>query len=199
MNNPRRIGLTGSIAMGKTTVAKLFRECGLPVFDADAAIRKLYDDGGGATELLGKIFPGVIVGGRVNRVHLLEYLQKYPSDWQRLNDIIHPLVAAERAKFWQKMQEENIDWSVYDIPLLFESNQQQDYNYIVVASAPLEVQLQRLQARPNMTEDKIKAILARQMPDEEKRLRADYIINTDQPLEKCRLIVKNIVENLRKS
>lgn len=169
------LGLTGSIGMGKSTTASMFRDAGIPVWDADATVHKLYAPGGPAPKLLEKAFPGsVLPDGHVDRAHLRELIAVDPSVLDKINEIIHPLVAADRTAFLE-MQTGLV---VLDVPLLFETSLDSQCNKIAVVSVDAETQKSRVLSRGTMTEDEFAAILSRQMPDAEKRARADYIIDT---------------------
>ena len=168
------IGLTGSIGMGKTTTADLFRQAGLPVFDADATVHALYE--GPLAADIEAAFPGTTVGGRVDRARLAERLSGEVDAFQRLEAIVHPAVRRSEEDFVERYRRAGAPAVVLDIPLLLETGRQGDVDKIVVVSAPAEVQRTRVLARPGMTPRKLEAILARQMPDAEKRARADFIV-----------------------
>jgi dephospho-CoA kinase len=175
-------GLTGSIATGKSEVAKLFSIAGIPVFNSDAAVHDLYAEKT-TTDLLGKAFPEVIVGGKIDRQRLGQRVLGSPGDLKKLESLIHPLVRKRWKDFIAHWQKQNSPFVVLDIPLLFETGQDKEVNYIIVVSASEDVQRKRVMARPGMTEDKFAHILARQMPDAEKRRRADFIIENSGSLE----------------
>ncbi|MEO1029335.1 MAG: dephospho-CoA kinase [Pseudomonadota bacterium] len=172
------LGLTGSIGMGKSTTATLFKDAGAAVYDADAAVHALYQEGGAAVEPLGDAFPGCIEDGAVNRTKLREAVIDNPDAFNRLNAIVHPLVGATEFSFRQSAFESGAALAVLDIPLLFESKGEGRCDYTCVVTAPAEVQRQRVLARPGMDEEILKGILDRQVPDSEKRARADFIIST---------------------
>lgn len=182
-----RLGLTGSIGMGKSTTAAMFAEAGVPVWDADAAVHRLYAKGGAAVAPLAAAFPDA-VGDHVDRTMLKRIIAADPTALPRLEAIVHPLVAADRNAF--RPQAELI---VYDIPLLFEKNIRMDVTLLV--TAPAALQRARVLARPGMTEDTLAMILARQMPDAEKRSRADHIIET-LDLQATRLQVGALIRYL---
>lgn len=171
-----RLALTGSIGMGKSTVAKMFERHGVPVFDADAVVRRLQGRGGGLARRIEERFPGTTSGGAVDREALSSRVLGNPDELQALEAIVHPAVHHERTRFIV----ENGDAAalLFDIPLLFETGGAEVFDKVVVVSAPADVQRERVLARPGMTEEKFKAILARQMPDSEKRARADFVIET---------------------
>ena len=175
-----RLGLTGSIGMGKSTVAAMFATRGVPVFDADAAVHRLQGAGGRLVTAIEAAFPDTTGPAGVNRTALGEAVLGDPAALKRLEAIVHPAVAAERAAFLSANAGERL--VVLDIPLLFETGGEGQVDRIAVVSAPPEVQRQRVLARPGMTPERFAAILARQMPDAEKRARADFVIDTGGPL-----------------
>ena len=189
------LGLTGSIGMGKTTTAALFRQAGVPVYDADAAVHALYAPGGAAVAPVEAAFPGVCVGGEIDRARLSERIAADPAALTRLEAIVHPLVAAERAAFLRSA--EGHDVAVLDIPLLFETRAEALVQAVVVVSAPPDVQRQRVLARPGMSEAKFLALLARQTPDAEKRRRADFVIDTGAGVEVAARRVAEILVAVR--
>lgn len=190
-----RLGLTGSIGMGKSTTARLFAEAGLPVNDADAVVHDLY--AGEAAPLVEAAFPGTVSGGAVDRAELSRRLAATPADFKRLEAIIHPLVRRREADFLEAQAEKGADIVVLDIPLLFETGAADRVDRIAVVSCNFELQLQRVLARPGMTEEKFNLILSRQMPDAEKRARADFIIETGSSIEDARRQVGEIIATLR--
>jgi dephospho-CoA kinase len=187
------IGLTGSIGMGKTETARMFAEQGIPVSDSDAIVHRLYEEGGAAVAPVEKAFPGVVTDGRIDRQKLARHLNSHPGDFARLENIVHPLVRAEQAKFLAETRKLKKPIVVLDIPLLFETRRDSDVDRIVVVSAPADVQRRRVLARPGMTEEKFAAILARQLPDAEKRARADFIVDSDRGFDHARRQVKAII------
>lgn len=191
------LGLTGSIGMGKTTTAALFREAGVPVYDADVAVHALYAAGGAAVAPVEAAFPGVVVAGAIDRRRLSERITADPAALAQLEAIVHPLVAAERAAFLESAK--NADVVVLDIPLLFETGAEGLVQAVVVVSAPAEVQRRRVLSRPDMTEEKFAALLGRQTPDAEKRRRADFIIETDAGVEAAAQRVGEILATVRGS
>jgi dephospho-CoA kinase len=188
-------GLTGSIATGKSEVAKLFSIAGIPVFDSDAAVHDLYAEKT-TTDLLGKAFPEVIVGGKIDRQRLGQRVLGSPRDLKKLESLIHPLVRKKRKDFITHWRKQNCLLVVLDIPLLFETGQDKEVDYAIVVSASEDVQRKRAMARPGMTEDKFAHILARQMPDAEKRRRADFIIENSGSLENLRIQVDALSRKL---
>ena len=188
------LGLTGSIGMGKSTVAKMFAEEGVPVFDADAAVHRLQGPDGALVEEIEAHFPGTTGAGGVNRGALAERVLGEPEALRRLEALVHPAVAREREAFLARHAAAPL--VVLDIPLLFEAGGWNQVDKIVVVSAPPEVQRERVLARPGMTVEKFERILARQLPDAEKRARADFVIPTGGPFETTRAAVRAIVSGL---
>ncbi|MBJ7413394.1 MAG: dephospho-CoA kinase [Phenylobacterium sp.] len=193
----RVIGLTGSIGMGKSTTAAMFRDLGIPVYDADAAVHDLYDQGGAAVEPVGEAFPGVVKDGRVDREELRKRVLGQPDELKRLNAIVHPLVGRDRVGFFKAAEEQGADMVVLDVPLLYETGGDANVEAVVVVSAPPEMQRERVLARPGMTPERLDAILAQQMADAEKRVRAHYVVDTGRGLEAAREQVAAIVADLR--
>lgn len=191
------IGLTGSIGMGKSTTAAMFREHGVPVYDADAAVHDLYDVGGAAVGPVEAAFPGVVQGGAVDRELLRQRVLGDPEALKRLNAIVHPLVGQDRLGFFETAKAQGADMVVLDIPLLYETGGDARMDAVVVVSAPAAMQRERVLARPGMTPDRFDAILAQQMADAEKRARAHYVVDTGQGLEPARTQVTEIVNALR--
>jgi dephospho-CoA kinase len=191
------IGLTGSIGMGKSTTAAMFREAGVPVYDADAAVRDLYDTGGAAVGAVGEAFPGVVKAGKVDREALREAVLGKPDELKRLNAIVHPLVGRDRIGFFAKAEADGADLVVLDIPLLFETGGHANVDAVVVASAPADMQRERVLARPGMTPERLDAILAQQLADAEKRARAHFVVDTSRGLETARQQVAEIIAAVR--
>jgi len=191
------LGLTGSIGMGKSTTAAMFREAGVPVYDADAAVADLYARGGAAVGPVGEAFPGVVRDGAIDRAALRQRVLGDPEALKRLNAIVHPLVGRDRGKFFEGAQAMGADMVVLDIPLLFETGGHANVDAVVVASAPPEMQRERVLARPGMTPERLDAILAQQTPDPEKRARAHFIVDTGRGLEHARLQVGEIIAIMR--
>lgn len=196
---PLILGLTGSIGMGKSTTAAMFADLGLPVYDADAEVHALYTKGGAAVEPLGEAFPTSIVDGAVDRDALRKLVLGQPDALKRLETIVHPLVGMTQLAFRQKVVEDGADIAVLDIPLLFETGGDARCDMVAVVTAPKTVQKARVLARPGMTESDLEGILAKQLPDSEKRVRADVIINTGLDLEHARQQVKALVDAIRRS
>lgn len=191
------IGLTGSIGMGKSETARMFERLGIPVFDADRAVHELYAPGGGAVAAIDDAFPGVVADGAVDRERLAKAVLGNDGAVRRLEAIVHPLVGRMRSEFLARAQAEGRDIVVLDIPLLFETGGDDRVDRIVVVSAPAALQRERVLARPGMTEAKYQAILARQVPDEEKRKRADFVVDSSVGLEDAFEQVERIVAQLR--
>jgi len=194
---PFLIGLTGSIGMGKSETAKLFTRLGIPVYDSDAAVHRLYEPGGGAVEKIAQAFPSSVSDGRVDRAALSTLLAGDEAAFKRLEAIVHPLVADEQRKFMEQAARDGADMVVQDIPLLFETGGHARMDAVVVVSAPAELQRKRVLERPGMTAEKLDQILSRQMPDEEKRAKAHFVVETDKGLEHAFEQIKSIVAALK--
>lgn len=190
------IGLTGSIGMGKTATAEMFARLEIPVYSADAAVHELYAEGGAAVEPIGAAFPGVVRDGAVDRDALAAAVVDKPEELKRLEAIVHPLVRQAQLDWLAARRAEGADLVVLDIPLLFETGGEERMDVVVVVSAPPEVQRARVLARPGMTENKFQAILDRQMPDADKRARADFVVDTGRGLDYAFEQVRAIVEAL---
>lgn len=185
------LGVTGSIGMGKSTVAMMFADEGVPVFDADAAVHRLQGPEGALVEKIEAHFPGTTGPEGVNRGALAERVLGEPEALRRLEALVHPAVALERQAFLAANAAAPL--VVLDIPLLFEAGGSEQVDKIVVVSAPTELQRERVLARPGMTEEKFQRILARQLPDEEKRARADFVISTAGSKDETRRAVRRIL------
>ena len=192
---PIHVGLTGSIGMGKSETAKMFASLGVPVYDADAAVHRLYSKGGAAVAPLAAAFPGVIKDGAVDRAELSKHVTGNHEATQRLQAIVYPLMAGERRKFLEDAQGAEI--VVFDIPLLFETKGEANMDAVVVVSAPSHIQRARVLSRPGMTQEKFDYLHSRQMPDEEKRAKAHFVVVTDKGLEHALAQVKMIVAELK--
>lgn len=189
------LGLTGSIGMGKSTTAAMFREEDVPVHDSDEAVHRIY--AGAAAPLIEAAFPGTVVDGVVDRQLLAQKVLGKPEELRRLEGIIHPLVRKDADAFLEGARAKGEKLALLDIPLLFETGGTGRVDRIVVVTAPPEIQRERVLRRPGMTEEKFAAILARQVPDEEKRRQADYVIDTSLGMEAARQHVREIVSELR--
>jgi dephospho-CoA kinase len=189
--------LTGSIGMGKSTTAAMFAEEGVPVYDADAEVHRLYAAGGAAVVPVEAAFPGVTKDGAIDRGALGARVLGDPDALRRLEQIVHPLLGATRAAFFAKAQADGVDLVLLDIPLLYETGGETRVEAVVVVSAPDEVQRARVLERPGMTRDKLDAILARQIPDAEKRRRADFVIDTGRGFDAARAQVRDVIARLR--
>ncbi|MFZ5708885.1 MAG: dephospho-CoA kinase [Pseudomonadota bacterium] len=196
MNRPLVLGLTGSIGMGKSTTAGFFRDRGIPVWDADEAVRRVYAAGGAAVGPVGAEFPGAILAGAVDRGALRREVTARPDGLDRLERIVHPLVAADRAAFLAAAAAGGAPLVVLDVPLLFETGLDAEVDATVVVSAPPEIQRARVMARPGMTEDLFRIVLSRQTPDAEKRRRATWVVETPD-LDTARAGVERILTEAR--
>jgi dephospho-CoA kinase len=192
---PYVIGLTGSIGMGKTETAKLFAAEGVPVHDADAAIHRLYGQGGAAVERVAAAFPAAVKDGAVDRTVLSAAAATDPQVLARLESLVHPLVRADRDRFLAEHQDAAV--VALDIPLLLETGRENEVDAVVVVSAPSAVQRARVLARPGMNEQKFDALLARQLPDVEKRAKAHFVIVTDKGLDHARDQVRMVLAAIR--
>jgi len=191
------LGLTGSIGMGKSTVAAMFQKCGLPVFDADAEVRRVQGPGGRALHAIEAAFPGTTHDGGLHRARLAEHVFGDANALRRLEAILHPLVGEAQSRFLAAHRLKPA--VVLDVPLLFEKGGWRLCHLTIVVSAPLRVQRARVLARPGMTADKFEAILRTQMPDREKRRRADVIIETGRGRRETWMAVQHLVRSLPRS
>ncbi len=191
------IGLTGSIGMGKSTTAAMFRAAGVPVYDADAAVADLYQAGGAAVAPLEAAFPGVTKDGAVDREALRTRVLGDDEAMGRLNKIVHPLVGADRVHFFKAAEGAGADMVVLDIPLLYETGGDANMDVVVVVSAPESQQRERVLARPGMSVERLDAILSRQMHDAEKRARAHFVVDTGRGLDAAREQVTEIIAVMR--
>ena len=190
-----RIGLTGSIGTGKSTTAKMFAERGIPIFNADAAVHGLYQ--GAAAPLIEKAFPGTTKNGVVDRNALSERILDDANALKVLEAIVHPLVREAQDSFANESKIAGDDIAVYEIPLLFETGSPERFDAIVVTTVDPDIQKGRVLERPGMTGEKLKAILKRQLPDHEKRKRADFIVDTSEGFERAREQVDTIIAELK--
>ncbi|WP_136621611.1 MULTISPECIES: dephospho-CoA kinase [Mesorhizobium] len=188
------LGLTGSIGMGKSTTAKMFTDAGVPVHDSDEAVHRLY--AGKAAPLVEAAFPGTTFAGVVDRAKLGARVLGDAAALKRLEAIIHPLVRADADAFLARHRTSDAPIAVLDIPLLFETGGRGRVDKVVVVTAPAEIQRERVLARPGMTEEKLASILAKQVPDAEKRKQADFVVDTGQGLDAARAQVNAIIRQL---
>ena len=186
-----RIALTGSIGMGKSTVAKMFEQCGVPVFDADAVVRELQSPGGGLVDKIGELFPGCVRCGTLDRDCLAQIVLSDRAKLAELEAIVHPAVHEAREAFVAAHRDSAA--LVFEIPLLFETGGDTEFDKVVVVSAPANIQRARVLARQGMTEAKLASILERQTPDEEKRKRADFVVDTGTDLSTTERQVREIL------
>lgn len=189
-----RLGLTGSIGMGKSTTAQIFADKDVPVYDADAVVHQLYQSE--AVPLIAEAFPEAVIDGQIDRKILSASVLGKPDELKKLENIVHPLVHAKEQQFLCDAETKGAKLVVLDIPLLFETGGTNRVDKILVVSAPYEMQRERVLSRENMTEEKFQSILARQMPDAEKRAKADFIVDTGQDKEFARQQVSEILEKL---
>jgi dephospho-CoA kinase len=187
----RVLGLTGSIGMGKSTTAKLFAEAGVPVYDADATVHMVYQ--GEAAPAIEAAFPGTTVGGKVDRARLSAQLVQDPAAITRLEQIVHPMLRAYHQKFLDDAERSGAPVAVVDVPLLLETGGEQRVDAVVVVTTDPDSQRRRVLARDNMTSEMLDAILARQMPDLEKRRRADFVVDTSHGLDPVRARIREIL------
>ena len=190
------LGLTGSIGMGKSTTAKLFQEAGVPVYDADAAVHKIYE--GEAAPAIEAAFPGTTADGKVDRNKLSAKVVHDPAAMKRLEQIVHPMLGASRQKFLHDAEQSGAPVAVVDIPLLFETGGEKRVDAVVVVTTTPEIQRQRILERDNMTGEKLDALLARQLPDAEKRKRADFVVDTSHGLDPARARIRDILDQAAK-
>jgi len=190
------LGLTGSMGMGKSTTAKLFAEAGVPVYDADATVHQVYE--GEAAPAIEAAFPGTTVAGKVDRAKLSAKVVGDPAAIRRLEAIVHPMLRSYHQKFLDDAEQSGVPVAVVDVPLLFETGGDKRVDAVVVVSTSAEVQRQRILARGTMTEEALDALLARQMPDAEKRARADFVVDTSDGLDPVRMRIRDILAEVVK-
>jgi len=193
------VGLTGSIGMGKSATAEMFRDAGVLVFDADAEVHRLQRKGGTALPLIDAAFPGVIKDGELDRAKLGALVFNDGDAKARLEAIIHPMVAGARVEFFKVAEKAQAPFVVLDVPLLFETGGEKACDKVIVVSAPAEVQRERALARSGMSAEKFEQILAKQTPDADKRARADYIVETDKGFDHVRDLVAKIIAELKET
>jgi dephospho-CoA kinase len=192
----RILGLTGSIGMGKSTTAKLFAEAGVPVYDADATVHKVYE--GEAAPAVEAAFPGTTVNGKVDRAKLSAKVVHDPAAIKQLEAIVHPMLRAYHQKFLEEAERSGAAVAVMDVPLLFETGGDKRVDAVVVVTTSPELQRERILARGTMTSEALDSILARQMPDSEKRKRADFVVDTSHGLEPVREQIRDILDQVVK-
>jgi dephospho-CoA kinase len=190
------LGLTGSIGMGKSTTAKLFAEAGVPVYDADATVHRLYE--GEAVAAIEAAFPGATADGKVDRTRLSARVVHDPAAMKQLEAIVHPMLGASRQKFLADAEAAGAAVAVVDVPLLYETGGEKRVDAVVVVTTTPEIQRERILARDNMTPEKLDAILARQLPDAEKRKRAHFVVDTSHGLDPVRVRIRDILEEAAK-
>lgn len=190
------LGLTGSIGMGKSTTAKLFEEAGVPVYDADATVHKVYE--GEAVSAVEAAFPGSTANGKVDRQKLSAMVVNNAEAMKRLETIVHPMLRSHQQRFLSDAERAGASVAVLDVPLLFETGGEKRVDAVVVVTTTPEIQRERILARENMTPDKLDAILARQLPDAEKRKRADFVVDTSHGLDPVRLRIREILDQVVK-
>jgi len=184
--------------MGKSETAKMFAKLGVPIFDTDAVVHRLYERGGSAVPQIAKAFPSCVAQGAVDRASLAAKVAADTQSFRTLESIVHPLVAEEQRRFLDDAESHGIEMVVLDVPLLFETGSHASMDAIVVVSAPAESQRSRVLSRPGMTTEKLDQILARQLPDSEKRAKADFVVETSQGLDHAFEQVKRIVTLLHR-
>ena len=185
------LGLTGSIGMGKSTTAKLFEEAGVPVYDADASVHRLYE--GEAAPAIEAAFPGTTVDGKVDRNRLSAKVVHDAAAMKQLEQIVHPMLGASRQKFFADAEKSGAPVAVVDVPLLYETGGEKRVDAVVVVTTTPEIQRERVLARDNMSGERLDAILARQLPDAEKRKRADFVVDTSHGLDPVRARIRDIL------
>jgi len=190
------LGLTGSIGMGKSTTAKLFEEAGVPVYDADAAVHQLYE--GEAAPAIEAAFPGTTENGKVDRTKLSARVLHDPAAIRQLEQIVHPMLGASRQKFFADAEASGVPVAVVDVPLLFETGGEKRVDAVVVVTTSPKIQRERVLTRGTMDEERLDAILARQMPDAEKRKRADFVVDTSDGLDPVRARIRDILAEVVK-
>lgn len=192
----RILGLTGSIGMGKSTTAKMFEEAGVPVYDADATVHRLYE--GEAVAAIEAAFPGTTVNGKVDRTLLSPRVVHDAEAMKRLESIVHPMLRAHHQKFLDDAEKSGVPVAVVDVPLLYETGGESRVDAVVVVTTAPDVQRERILAREGMTPEKLDAILAKQLPDAEKRRRADFVVDTSHGLDPVRIRIREILDQVVK-
>ena len=190
------LGLTGSIGMGKSTTAKLFAEAGVPVYDADATVHQLYE--GEAAPAIEAAFPGTTADGKVDRQKLSARVVHDPAAMKQLEQIVHPMLGASRQRFFQDAEQAGAPVTVVDVPLLYETGGEKRVDAVVVVTTSPENQRARIMARGTMTPEALDSILVRQLPDAEKRKRADFVVDTSHGLDPVRAQIRDILQQVVK-
>lgn len=190
------LGLTGSIGMGKSETGRMFQRLGVPLFDADAAVAALYKEGGAGVAQIAAVFPEAVEDGAVDRAVLSQRLARDPEAWRKLEAVVHPLAAKAQSEFLEAEAARGTPLVVLDIPLLYETGAEKLFDAVLVVSTAPEIQRARALARPGMTPEKFEAILARQVPDVEKRARADFVIETGRGLDYALKGVRRVMASL---
>jgi dephospho-CoA kinase len=190
------LGLTGSIGMGKSTTAKLFAEAGVPVYDADATVHRLYE--GEAAPAIEAAFPGTTTEGKVDRQKLSARVVHDPAAMKQLEQIVHPMLGVSRRKFFHEAEQSGAPVVVVDVPLLFETGGEKRVDAVVVVTTSPEKQRERILERGTMTNEALDSILARQLPDDEKRRRADFVVDTSHGLDPVRVQIRDILRKVVK-
>jgi len=190
------LGLTGSIGMGKSTTAKLFAEAGVPVYDADATVHQLYE--GEAAPAIEAAFPGTTADGKADRQKLSARVVHDPAAMKQLEQIVHPMLGASRQRFFQDAEQAGAPVTVVDVPLLYETGGEKRVDAVVVVTTSPENQRARIMARGTMTPEALDSILARQLPDAEKRKRADFVVDTSHGLDPVRAQIRDILQQVVK-
>jgi dephospho-CoA kinase len=190
------LGLTGSIGMGKSATAKLFVEAGIPVYDADATVHEIYQ--GAATPAIEAAVPGTTADGKVDRTKLSAQVLHNPDAMRRLEQVVHPMLRAYHRKFLRDAEASGAPVAVVDVPLLFETGGEKDVDAVVVVTTTPEIQRRRVLARDGMTDEKFETVLARQMPDAEKRRRANFVVDTSDGLDPVRVQIRHILDEAAK-
>jgi dephospho-CoA kinase len=191
------LGLTGSIGMGKSTTANLLREAGIPVHDADEAVARFYAEGGEAVGPVSRAFPQALINGAIDRERLSGLVLGNPDALKRLEAIVHPLVKQDRIGFQTASKAAGAEAVVLEVQLLFEVGAEEEVDAVIVVTAPPALQRERVLLRPGMNPEKFERILARQLPDAEKRARADFVIDTGQGLQRAREQVAQVLATIR--
>lgn len=190
------LGLTGSIGMGKSTVCGFFRDEGVPVWDADETVHRIYAKNGAGVKPISQLYPKAVTNGEVNRAALKSWIKTDPTALAKIEAVIHPIVKEDRTEFLKAANEDGANLVVFDIPLLYETGGEKEVDAVAVVTAPKEVQRTRVLARPGMTEDVFKMLLEKQIPDEKKRALADFVIQSID-MEETRQTVRALIAQIK--